>query len=101
MWRVPGNRAQEPESRNENSGVPLWGPSDPLLPTHLDDRHCCVLGPMEPMRQSPSPCSSRPSSPRTLPYETLGYVGIDAVLDQLKIKAMKMGFEFNIMVVGE
>ncbi|XP_044088572.1 septin-12 isoform X1 [Neovison vison] len=56
---------------------------------------------MEPMRQSPSPCSSRPSSPRTLPYETLGYVGIDAVLDQLKIKAMKMGFEFNIMVVGQ
>ncbi|MBV99792.1 Septin-12, partial [Eschrichtius robustus] len=29
----------------------------------------------------------------------LGYVGIEAVLDQLKIKAMKMGFEFNIMVV--
>ncbi|XP_022372588.1 septin-12 isoform X1 [Enhydra lutris kenyoni] len=56
---------------------------------------------MEPMRQSPSPCSSRPSSPRTLPCETLGYVGIDAVLDQLKIKAMKMGFEFNIMVVGQ
>lgn len=31
----------------------------------------------------------------------LGYVGIEAVLDQLKIKAMKMGFEFNIMVVGK
>ncbi|XP_058142520.1 septin-12 isoform X2 [Dasypus novemcinctus] len=31
----------------------------------------------------------------------LGYVGIEAVLDQLKIKAMKMGFEFNIMVVGQ
>ncbi|GAB5583106.1 septin-12 isoform X2 [Prionailurus iriomotensis] len=29
----------------------------------------------------------------------LGYVGIEAVLDQLKIKAMKMGFEFNIMVM--
>ena len=28
-------------------------------------------------------------------------MGIEAVLDQLKIKAMKMGFEFNIMVVGE
>jgi septin 3/9/12 len=28
-------------------------------------------------------------------------VGIEAVLDQLKIKAMKTGFEFNIMVVGE
>ncbi|XP_014648962.1 PREDICTED: septin-12 isoform X2 [Ceratotherium simum simum] len=54
---------------------------------------------MDPLRQSPSPCSSRPSSPRTPPCETLGDVGIEAVLDQLKIKAMKMGFEFNIMVV--
>lgn len=30
-----------------------------------------------------------------------GSVGIEAVLDQLRIKAMKTGFEFNIMVVGE
>nr|KAF6490930.1 hypothetical protein HJG59_016291 [Molossus molossus] len=56
---------------------------------------------MDPLRRSPSPCSSRPSSPRTPPCEMLGYVGIEAVLDQLKIKAMKMGFEFNIMVVGQ
>ncbi|XP_025772477.1 septin-12 [Puma concolor] len=56
---------------------------------------------MDPLRQSASPCSSRPSSPKTPPCEMLGYVGIEAVLDQLKIKAMKMGFEFNIMVVGQ
>ncbi|XP_059979099.1 septin-12 isoform X1 [Lagenorhynchus albirostris] len=56
---------------------------------------------MDPLRQSPSHSSSRASSPRTLPSEMLGYVGIEAVLDQLKIKAMKMGFEFNIMVVGQ
>ncbi|XP_027383098.1 septin-12 isoform X2 [Bos indicus x Bos taurus] len=56
---------------------------------------------MDPLRQSPSPSSSRASSPRTLSCERLGYVGIEAVLDQLKIKAMKMGFEFNIMVVGQ
>lgn len=30
-----------------------------------------------------------------------GYVGIDAILEQLRRKAMKQGFEFNIMVVGE
>ncbi|ELW72101.1 Septin-12 [Tupaia chinensis] len=53
------------------------------------------------MRRSPSPCSSRPSSPRTPPCEMFGHVGIEAVLDQLKIKAMKMGFEFNVMVVGQ
>ncbi|KAK2492795.1 hypothetical protein MC885_015242 [Smutsia gigantea] len=56
---------------------------------------------MDPQRQSPSPCSSRPSSPRSPCREALGYVGIDALLDQLKIKAMKMGFEFHIMVVGQ
>ncbi|KAM5329691.1 septin-12 [Glossophaga mutica] len=56
---------------------------------------------MDPLRRSPSPCSSRPSSPRTPPCEMFGFVGIEAVLDQLKIKAMKMGFEFNIMVVGQ
>uniref|UniRef100_A0A8C0SF06 Septin 12 n=3 Tax=Canis lupus TaxID=9612 RepID=A0A8C0SF06_CANLF len=55
---------------------------------------------MDPLRQS-SPGSSRPSSPRTPPCEMFDYVGIEAVLDQLKIKAMKMGFEFNIMVVGQ
>ncbi|KAF6271732.1 hypothetical protein mRhiFer1_015062 [Rhinolophus ferrumequinum] len=56
---------------------------------------------MDPLRRSPSPDSSQPSSPRSPPCEMLGYVGIEAVLDQLKIKAMKMGFEFNIMMVGQ
>ncbi|XP_027796573.2 septin-12 [Marmota flaviventris] len=56
---------------------------------------------MDPLRRSFSPCSSPPSSPRTPPCEASDSVGIEAVLDQLKIKAMKMGFEFNIMVVGQ
>uniref|UniRef100_A0A9J7Z926 Septin 9b n=2 Tax=Cyprinus carpio TaxID=7962 RepID=A0A9J7Z926_CYPCA len=30
-----------------------------------------------------------------------GYVGIDAILEQMRRKAMKQGFEFNIMVVGQ
>ncbi|KAJ8786926.1 hypothetical protein J1605_023181 [Eschrichtius robustus] len=29
-----------------------------------------------------------------------GYVGIDSILEQMRRKAMKQGFEFNIMVVG-
>ncbi|XP_063286830.1 septin-12 isoform X1 [Pelobates fuscus] len=33
--------------------------------------------------------------------EPFGYVGIDSVLDQMRRKAMKHGFEFNIMVVGQ
>lgn len=35
------------------------------------------------------------------PAADFGYVGIDAILEQLRRKAMKQGFEFNIMVVGE
>ncbi|KAF7711023.1 septin 9b isoform X1 [Silurus meridionalis] len=31
----------------------------------------------------------------------LGYVGIDAILEQMRRKAMKQGFELNIMVVGQ
>uniref|UniRef100_A0A3B5M8D9 Uncharacterized protein n=1 Tax=Xiphophorus couchianus TaxID=32473 RepID=A0A3B5M8D9_9TELE len=29
------------------------------------------------------------------------YVGIDAILEQMRRKAMKQGFELNLMVVGE
>lgn len=29
-----------------------------------------------------------------------GYVGIDAILEQMRRKAMKQGFELNLMVVG-
>lgn len=29
------------------------------------------------------------------------YVGIDAILEQMRRKAMKQGFELNIMIVGE
>ncbi|XP_048343788.1 septin-9 isoform X2 [Sphaerodactylus townsendi] len=35
------------------------------------------------------------------PMADFGYVGIDAILEQMRRKAMKQGFEFNIMVVGQ
>ncbi|XP_011816729.1 PREDICTED: septin-12 isoform X3 [Colobus angolensis palliatus] len=71
-------------------------------PGRTSTRHLEPSAAMDPLRRSPSPClSSRPSSPSTPPCEMRGPVGIEAVLDQLKIKAMKMGFEFNIMVVGQ
>lgn len=35
------------------------------------------------------------------PVVDFGYVGIDAILEQMRRKAMKQGFEFNIMVVGK
>ncbi|KAJ7414897.1 septin-9-like protein [Willisornis vidua] len=39
--------------------------------------------------------------PSPVGCQLFGYVGIEAVLDQMKIKTMKTGFEFNIMVVGQ
>ncbi|XP_075033835.1 septin-9 isoform X2 [Mixophyes fleayi] len=35
------------------------------------------------------------------PVADFGYVGIDAILEQMRKKAMKQGFELNIMVVGQ
>uniref|UniRef100_A0A3B4BJ86 Septin-type G domain-containing protein n=1 Tax=Periophthalmus magnuspinnatus TaxID=409849 RepID=A0A3B4BJ86_9GOBI len=40
-----------------------------------------------------------PSPPHR--HVTLDYVGIDAILEQMRRKAMKQGFELNIMVVGQ
>ncbi|KAL0992565.1 hypothetical protein UPYG_G00095020 [Umbra pygmaea] len=34
-------------------------------------------------------------------HDLFGYVGIEAVLEQMRRKTMKAGFEFNIMVVGQ
>lgn len=35
------------------------------------------------------------------PLMDFSYVGIDAILEQMRRKAMKQGFELNIMVVGK
>ncbi|XP_075435838.1 septin-9 isoform X2 [Ascaphus truei] len=35
------------------------------------------------------------------PATEFGYVGIDAILEQMRRKAMKQGFELNVMVVGQ
>lgn len=39
--------------------------------------------------------------PPEKPSVDFSYVGIDAILEQMRRKAMKQGFELNIMVVGE
>ncbi|XP_056143520.1 neuronal-specific septin-3 isoform X2 [Lampris incognitus] len=48
-------------------------------------------------------CQSVPSSQMDTirGSDLFGYVGIEAVLDQMRRKTMKTGFEFNIMVVGQ
>lgn len=30
----------------------------------------------------------------------LGYIGIDTIIEQMRKKTMKTGFDFNVMVVG-
>ncbi|XP_070778705.1 uncharacterized protein [Enoplosus armatus] len=49
------------------------------------------------------PCQSVPGLQTSFIRGTdlFGYVGIEAVLDQMRNKTMKAGFEFNIMVVGQ
>lgn len=46
------------------------------------------------LKQAPAPRNEKAPA-------DLGYVGIDSILEQMRRKAMKQGFEFNIMVVGE
>ncbi|XP_036408790.1 septin-9-like [Megalops cyprinoides] len=46
----------------------------------------------------------KPTTPpegKEAPSTDFSYVGFDAVLEQMKRKAMKQGFELNIMVVGQ
>ncbi|KAL7861280.1 hypothetical protein AOLI_G00176290 [Acnodon oligacanthus] len=52
--------------------------------------------------EQPPPCLSEPNTQGIIKGSDLfGYVGIEAVLDQMRRKTMKAGFEFNIMVVGQ
>lgn len=106
LWSELGERLEQVGWGEQNPGlghsvgllqVPLS--NDPPPPPQVTG--ASVLSPMEAPRCSLSPGSSRSSSPGSPPCEPQRYVGIEAMLDQVKIKAMKMGFEFNIMVVGE
>ncbi|KAK2916246.1 hypothetical protein Q8A67_000620 [Cirrhinus molitorella] len=52
--------------------------------------------------EHPLPCLSESDMQGIIKGRDLfGYVGIEAVLDQMRRKTMKAGFEFNIMVVGQ
>uniref|UniRef100_A0A3B3QQ63 Septin 9 n=1 Tax=Paramormyrops kingsleyae TaxID=1676925 RepID=A0A3B3QQ63_9TELE len=50
---------------------------------------------LRPVKPAPSPASMEK------PSVDFSYVGIDAILEQMRRKAMKQGFELNIMVVGQ
>lgn len=41
-----------------------------------------------------------PMKPMGINANLLGYIGIDTIIEQMRKKTMKTGFDFNIMVVG-
>ncbi|NXV83150.1 SEPT3 protein, partial [Atlantisia rogersi] len=42
-----------------------------------------------------------PMKPVGINANLLGYIGIDTIIEQMRKKTMKTGFDFNIMVVGQ
>uniref|UniRef100_A0A452QE16 Uncharacterized protein n=1 Tax=Ursus americanus TaxID=9643 RepID=A0A452QE16_URSAM len=49
---------------------------------------------------APSPTHRLPMKPVSINSNLLGYIGIDTIIEQMRKKTMKTGFDFNIMVVG-
>nr|XP_004463521.2 neuronal-specific septin-3 isoform X2 [Dasypus novemcinctus] len=49
----------------------------------------------------PRPKPAVPVKPVGINSSLLGYVGIDTIIEQMRKKTMKTGFDFNIMVVGQ
>lgn len=48
----------------------------------------------------PRPKPVVPMKPVSINSNLLGYIGIDTIIEQMRKKTMKTGFDFNIMVVG-
>ncbi|XP_074083157.1 neuronal-specific septin-3 isoform X1 [Macrotis lagotis] len=49
----------------------------------------------------PRPKPAVPMKPLGISSNLLGYIGIDTIIEQMRKKTMKTGFDFNIMVVGQ
>ncbi|XP_075021942.1 septin-12 isoform X1 [Calonectris borealis] len=73
-----------------------WAAVTPEHGSSLEPEERSMEPPAVPEEEMPLTVASGPAG-----RQLFGYVGIEAVLDQMKIKTMKTGFEFNIMVVGQ
>ncbi|KAM3660744.1 septin-9 isoform X2 [Ammospiza nelsoni] len=122
---VPDTAPRRPDSQGgkgtESPAVRAAEGSEPAMPALPQLAETKAHGPpteSPPKREegaeavpSPAPAmtdAARDAGPRQAaparpdkPAADFGYVGIDAILEQLRRKAMKQGFEFNIMVVGQ
>ncbi|XP_017688558.1 PREDICTED: septin-9 isoform X2 [Lepidothrix coronata] len=89
--------AQPPQAEPKLQPVPMESPpkreeGPEAVPSHAPS--------MTDAPRDAGPKLAAPTRPEK-PAADFGYVGIDAILEQLRRKAMKQGFEFNIMVVGQ
>ncbi|XP_061080379.1 nascent polypeptide-associated complex subunit alpha, muscle-specific form isoform X1 [Conger conger] len=89
--KTEGPDFQQKEEREEDVPAPALEPE-----IQIDEKE------EEPEEPAPPACPKQPSPEGYITgHQMFGYVGIEAVLDQMRRKAMKTGFEFNIMVVGQ
>ncbi|NXO09558.1 SEPT9 protein, partial [Oriolus oriolus] len=93
----PALPAQPHQAEPKPQPVPVEGPAKreegpEAVPSHAPG--------MTDAPRDAGPKQAAPARPDK-PAADFGYVGIDAILEQLRRKAMKQGFEFNIMVVGQ
>ncbi|XP_074775198.1 septin-12 isoform X2 [Athene noctua] len=113
---APGTLAAPGGTGSNPSSTRLVGPRGPCVvaaaPSEAADGGWAAATPehgssLEPEEHSMEPLAVPEEempltvAPGPAGCQLFGYVGIEAVLDQMKIKTMKTGFEFNIMVVGQ
>ncbi|XP_008108969.1 neuronal-specific septin-3 isoform X2 [Anolis carolinensis] len=73
--------------------------------TNLDGFECSAEtkpeAAMSEVVPEPRPKPVVPMKPVGINSNLLGYIGIDTIIEQMRKKTMKTGFDFNIMVVGQ
>ncbi|XP_065780063.1 neuronal-specific septin-3 isoform X1 [Muntiacus reevesi] len=77
--------ATEPDRARETKGLP-------------ETRTDAAMSELVP---EPRPKPAVPMKPVGINPNLLGYIGIDTIIEQMRKKTMKTGFDFNIMVVGQ
>ncbi|XP_031456147.1 neuronal-specific septin-3 [Phasianus colchicus] len=89
---VSGRGAAEvtPVEKMSGTGDPRTGP--------VENKNEAAMSELVPeSRQKPVV----PMKPVGINANLLGYIGIDTIIEQMRKKTMKTGFDFNIMVVGQ
>ncbi|KAJ8404231.1 hypothetical protein AAFF_G00340040 [Aldrovandia affinis] len=85
---TPNHTEQKAQPRPRASEVIAAADRSDVIPSHASTMS-------EPVKPAAPPTYTE------MPGVDFSYVGIDAILEQMRRKAMKQGFELNIMVVGQ